>query len=126
MKLAGELKQLCTGVFLWTLGLSAFASLAAILFFPGTQAGLGVWCGAAVAMAGFMMIVSQYKDFGTENPKGKGVAGYLLRYAFYALTLGILAYAGIPVLALLTGIVCQKGAVLFYSLKTNGKEGRHG
>ncbi|MEY8309447.1 hypothetical protein AAK899_07995 [Erysipelotrichaceae bacterium 51-3] len=117
------LKRIIKDSFYITLALDAVLLVVFWLLWPvskRTLACLGVVYGSAVAMAGLVMICSMVNGLTVSVQKGKskGRTGYYLRYAFYAVCLGLGAWLmKFSVLAMLAGIIAQKASLVLYSLK---------
>ena len=80
---------------------------------------LGVGIGSILGMIGFFHIVRFCQSIdGDTNGKKAGAINYVARYLLYAVVMFGFAYLKIPVLAMLAGFLCHKGAILIYSIHT--------
>ena len=96
-----------------------FALICAIIAWAwfGFQAFLGVGIGSILGMIGFFHIVRFCQSIdGDTNGKKAGIMNYVVRYLLYGVVMFGFAYLGIPVLAMLAGFLCHKGAILMYSI----------
>ena len=100
---------------------SAIGLVCAIIswVFFGFYACLGVGIGSLLGVFGFIHIVRFCQSIdGDTNGKKAGMVDYTIRYLLYGIVMFSFAYLGIPVLAMLAGFLCHKGAILIYSIHT--------
>lgn len=114
-----EFKKMVQRVHLITLAATLIVSILTLMIFrrEAVDVLIGLWLGAFAGMMGFMMIVSMAKSLEPERAKFKGMAGYYVRYAFYAVILFFAGVSDIPILAVLVGILCHKFAVFIFAYK---------
>lgn len=100
---------------LLTIGLSFFVSLLALYF--GPLALVGVWIGSLLGLWGLYSIYRMVQGLSASETTAKkqGIKGYIFRYIVYGLVLGIAGYMGVPILAMLVGVVVHKASIVLYS-----------
>lgn len=81
------------------------------------EVAVGITIGTLCGIMGFQMIIrfSEKIHGDSVNVKGGSYSSYLRRYLLYAVVLGACAYVEIPLLAVLTGFLCHKAAIVYYS-----------
>ncbi len=79
--------------------------------------GIGVLIGALTGLLGFQMIINYVNKLSehTTNIKFGSYRAYIRRYFLYFLILGVSVLKGVDIFALLVGMLCQKGAILWYT-----------
>lgn len=101
----------------WTLLLVGLLILLSFVFFHDDflTIGGGILIGALCGLIGFNMIRRMIASLDAASDASKaGYSGYLRRYLVYALILGVAAWRGISVIALLAGMLCHKAALFIY------------
>ena len=70
-------------------------------------------------LSGYRKIVQMALNIPTDEIAGKkiGTQEYMKRYLMYGLVLVICQLMELPILAVLVGLMCNKGAILLYALK---------
>lgn len=113
-----EMKKMSISICQYT-GVLAFVCAIIVWVCFGTLAFFGVGIGAILGIAGFFHIVMfcQHVNGETEGKKA-GFMNYAVRYFLYGVVMFGFAYLHIPVLSMLAGLVCHKGAILLYSIHT--------
>ncbi|WP_199519703.1 hypothetical protein [uncultured Holdemanella sp.] len=83
------------------------------------QVFIAVWIGCLTGLAGYRKIVQMALNIPTDEVAGKkiGTQEYMKRYLMYGLVLVICQLMEFPILAVLVGLMCNKGAILLYALK---------
>ena len=108
-----------------TLLMMGIGCLLAALLFPSIwkQAVGGVAIGAFTGLMGFNMISNMVSRIDGEmaDIKARAFRSYTRRYLLYAIIFGLSAIAGMPIAALLAGMLLHKLSILMYSWK-NRKE----
>lgn len=92
--------------------------LSVVLFFDNyKEISIGIIIGTLCGIMGFNMIIkfSEKIDGDSVNVSRGSYNSYLRRYLMYTLVLILCAYVQIPVLAVLVGFLCHKGAIVLYS-----------
>lgn len=79
----------------------------------------GLLWGALIAQAGLWMICQMVEGLGPsiKAEKKKGMAGYYVRYLFYALCLLLGVWMHFSILTMLAGILIGKASLVVYSVK---------
>lgn len=99
--------------------LMLIAVLLSLVFFFDSfkEISIGIIVGTLCAVMGFNMIIkfSEKINGDSVNVTGGSYSSYLRRYLLYALVLILCAYVEIPLLAVLAGFLCHKGAIVLYS-----------
>ena len=113
-----EMKKMSISICQYTGILALLCAIIAWVCF-GTSSFIGVGIGAILGIAGFFHIVMfcQRIDGQTDGKKA-GIMNYVVRYLIYGVVMFGFAYLHIPVLSMLAGLVCHKGAILIYSIHT--------
>lgn len=111
-----SLKKIFRQVSLLTVCITGAALLLAALFWPQParwMALAGIVYGAFLGMIGFYLICSMAASLTPHaaDAKKKGALSYAGRYVLYAIALFGGAFAGMPPLAMLAGILCSKLAL---------------
>ena len=105
----------------YTLVFSLFCSIACAMIFHSQmiQVFIAVWIGCLTGLVGYHKIVQMALNIQTDEAAGKkiGTQEYMKRYLMYGLVLVICQFMGLPILAVLVGLMCNKGAILLYALK---------
>lgn len=105
----------------YTLVFSLFCSIACAMIFHSQmiQVFIAVWIGCLTGLVGYHKIVQMALNIPTNEAAGKkiGTQEYMKRYLMYGLVLVICQFMGLPILAVLVGLMCNKGAILLYALK---------
>ena len=112
-----EISQMGKEIRRLTLALALICSGLSVVFFHGRfqEIGMGIILGALTGIIGFSMITNMTNRIELYgNPKRKGTASYVQRYALYAIIFSIAAVKGVHVVALLVGFLLHKGAILVY------------
>lgn len=108
-----------------TLLMMGIGCILAALLFPAIwkQAVGGVAIGAFTGLMGFNMISNMVSRIDGEmaDIKARAFRSYTRRYLLYAIIFGLSAIAGMPIAALLAGMLLHKLSILMYSWK-NRKE----
>ena len=108
-----------------TLLMTGIGCVLAALLFPSIwkQAVGGVAIGAFTGLMGFNMISNMVSRIDGEmaDMKARAFRSYTRRYLLYAIIFGLSAIAGMPIAALLAGMLLHKLSILMYSWK-NRKE----
>lgn len=99
------------------------ALLSLVLFQDISHTSTGILIGALCGLIGFDMIVRMSGRLEEEKASAIGYACYLRRYLVYGLVFGIAAYRGVPILALLAGMLCHKAAILVYVYRHRKEDG---
>lgn len=68
---------------------------------------------------GIVRLIQMALNIPTDEIAGKkiGTQEYMKRYLMYGLVLVICQLMELPILAVLVGLMCNKGAILLYALK---------
>ncbi len=79
--------------------------------------GVGVLIGSLTGLMGFQMIIHYVNKLGehSKNITFGSYRAYVQRYVLYFLILGVSVLKGVNIFALLVGMLCQKGAILWYT-----------
>ncbi|EOS62112.1 hypothetical protein C815_00124 [Firmicutes bacterium M10-2] len=89
----------------------------AFVFF-GMPSAIGICVGVVTGQLGLVMIIRFARTIGSQAKANRsGLKQYVLRYFMYGIIMVIFAYIGVPVLSVLIGFMCTKGAILMYSQK---------
>ena len=99
------MQQMNKKIVKYTLIFSLFCSIACAMIFHSQmiQVFIAVWIGCLTGLVGYR------KKIGTQE--------YMKRYLMYGLVLVICQLMELPILAVLVGLMCNKGAILLYALK---------
>ena len=113
----GDLKKLFVQTGIYSLFL-AVPCICIAFFAFGWRSAAGIVIGLALGMTGLFLIIRFARSIGTD-PKARraGLIQYVLRYCLYGIVMAFFAWRSIPVLAMLAGFMCTKGAILIYSQK---------
>lgn len=81
--------------------------------------GVGVLIGAFTGLMGFQMIIRYVHSLDNDTTRVKlySYRSYIRRYVLYFVILGISVWKGVNIFALLVGMLCSKGAVLWYTYR---------
>lgn len=92
-------------------------SLLGGIIFQSVFIGVSILIGTLTGLIGFRMILRMVNTMPADEEAGKkiGQAGYMRRYLFYGLVLGVCAYFGLSVLGILIGLMCHKASLLLYA-----------
>ena len=105
----------------YTLAFSLFCSIACAMIFNSQmiQVFIAVWIGCLTGLVGYHKIVQMALNITTDEAAGKkmGTQEYMKRYLMYGLVLVVCQLMELPILAVLVGLMCNKGAILLYALK---------
>ncbi len=105
----------------YTLIFSLFCSIACAMIFHSQmiQVFIAVWIGCLTGLVGYHKIVQMALNIPTDEVAGKkmGTLEYMKRYLMYGLVLVVCQCMELPILAVLVGLMCNKGAILLYALK---------
>ena len=105
----------------YTLAFSLFCSIACAMIFHSQmiQVFIAVWIGCLTGLVGYLKIVQMALYIPTDEAAGKkmGTQEYMKRYLMYGLVLVVCQLMELPILAVLVGLMCNKGAILLYALK---------
>ena len=105
----------------YTLAFSLFCSIACAMIFHSQmiQVFIAVWIGCLTGLVGYRKIFQMALNIPTDEIAGKkiGTQEYMKRYLMYGLVLVICQLMELPILAVLVGLMCNKGAILLYALK---------
>lgn len=105
----------------YTLAFSLFCSIACAMIFHSQmiQVFIAVWIGCLTGLVGYHKIVQMALNIPTDKAAGKkmGTQEYMKRYLMYGLVLVVCQLMELPILAVLVGLMCNKGAILLYALK---------
>lgn len=105
----------------YTLAFSLFCSIACAMIFHSQmiQVFIAVWIGCLTGLVGYHKIVQMALNIPTGEAAGKkmGTQEYMKRYLMYGLVLVVCQLMELPILAVLVGLMCNKGAILLYALK---------
>ena len=105
----------------YTLAFSLFCSIACAMIFHSQmiQVFIAVWIGCLTGLVGYHKIVQKALNIPTDEAAGKkmGTQEYMKRYLMYGLVLVVSQLMELPILAVLVGLMCNKGAILLYALK---------
>lgn len=105
----------------YTLAFSLFCSIACAMIFHSQmiQVFIAVWIGCLTGLVGYHKIVQRALNIPTDEAAGKkiGTQEYMKRYLMYGLVLVVCQLMELPILAVLVGLMCNKGAILLYALK---------
>lgn len=79
---------------------------------------LGIVIGSLTGIIGFHMIISMSEkiDENSVNVNRGSYQAYVKRYAIYAIIFILSASRGIPVLALLAGMLCHKASIVLVTI----------
>ena len=98
--------------------LLALPCACAAFFCFGWLSGLGVVVGVVTGQVGLWMIIRFTKSITTHKKADRaGLTQYVLRYCMYGIVMVVFTCVHVPVLAMLAGFMCSKGALLMYSRK---------
>ena len=115
------MQQMNKKIVKYTLIFSLFCSLVCAVIFHSQmiQVFIAVWIGCLTGLVGYRMIVQMALNIPTDEIAGKkiGTQEYMKRYLMYGLVLVICQLMELPILAVLVGLMCNKGAILLYALK---------
>lgn len=80
---------------------------------------LAVWIGCGTGLFGYYKIVQMALNIPSEEQAGKkiGTQEYVKRYVMYGVVFVFCQCIHLPILAVLVGLMCNKGAILLYALK---------
>lgn len=98
--------------------------LSLVFFFEySKEVSIGIIIGTLCGVIGFNMIIKFSEKINGDNVNVSGGAynAYMRRYLMYAIVIALCAYVGIPLLAVLVGILCNKAAIVLVSF-INRKE----
>ena len=113
-----DIKKMLRSIYLYTGICTTFCAIIAWVLF-GTPSFIGVGIGAILGVGGFYHIVRFCQSINGEvNGKKAGIANYAVRYLVYGVVMFGFACLKIPVLSMLAGLLCHKGAILIYSIHT--------
>ena len=105
----------------YTLAFSLFCSIACAMIFHSQmiQVFIAVWIGCLTGLVGYHKIVQMALNIPKDEAAGKkiGTQEYMKRYLMYGLVLVVSQLMELPILAVLVGLMCNKGAILLYALK---------
>lgn len=105
----------------YTLAFSLFCSIACAMIFHSQmiQVFIAVWIGCLTGLVGYHKIVQMALNIPADEAAGKkmGTQEYMKRYLMYGLVLVVSQLMELPILAVLVGLMCNKGAILLYALK---------
>ena len=105
----------------YTLTFSLFCSIACAMIFHSQmiQVFIAIWIGCLTGLVGYHKIVQMALNILTDEAAGKkiGTQEYMKRYLMYGLVLVVCQLMELPILAVLVGLMCNKGAILLYALK---------
>lgn len=105
----------------YTLAFSLFCSIACAMIFHSQmiQVFIAVWIGCLTGLVGYHKIAQMALNIPTDEAAGKkmGTQEYMKRYLMYGLVLVVCQLMELPILAVLVGLMCNKGAILLYALK---------
>lgn len=105
----------------YTLAFSLFCSVACAMIFHSQmiRVFIAVWIGCLAGLVGYHKIVQMALNIPTDEATGKkiGTQEYMKRYLMYGLVLVVCQFIELPILAVLVGFMCNKGAILLYALK---------
>lgn len=105
----------------YTLAFSLFCSIACAMIFHSQmiQVFIAVWIGCLTGLVGYHKIVQMALNIPMDEAAGKkmGTQEYMKRYLMYGLVLVVSQLMELPILAVLVGLMCNKGAILLYALK---------
>ena len=115
------MQQMNKKIVKYTLIFSLFCSIACAMIFHSQmiRVFIAVWIGCLTGLVGYHKIVQMALNIPTDEAAGKkiGTQEYMKRYLMYGLVLVICQFMGLPILAVLVGLMCNKGAILLYALK---------
>ena len=115
------MQQMNKKIVKYTLIFSLFCSLVCAIIFHSQmiQVFIAVWIGCLTGLVGYRKIVQMALNIPTDEIAGKkiGTQEYMKRYLMYGLVLVICQLMEFPILAVLVGLMCNKGAILLYALK---------
>lgn len=121
------MKKMNKIICVYTLILSGITSAFCACIFHAMmlQVFIAVWIGCFTGLFGYFMIVRMALNIPTKEADGKkvGTQEYVKRYLIYGLIFVLCQLSNLPILAVLLGLMCNKGAILFYAL--NKKEDFH-
>ena len=105
----------------YTMILSLICSLICAFVFHSQmiQVFIAVWIGCATGLFGYHKIVQMALNIPADEGAGKkvGTQEYMKRYFMYGFVLVVCQLMKLPILAVLAGLMCNKGAILLYALK---------
>lgn len=80
---------------------------------------IAVWIGGITGLYGYYRIVQMVLRIPSDEQTSKkmGTQEYMKRYLMYGIVLVLCQLIQIPVLGVLAGFMCHKGALLLYALK---------
>ena len=114
------MQQMNKKIVKYTLIFSLFCSIACAMIFHSQmiQVFIAVWIGCATGLFGYHKIVQMALNIPADEGAGKkvGTQEYMKRYFMYGFVL-ICQLMELPILAVLVGLMCNKGAILLYALK---------
>ena len=115
------MQQMNKKIVKYTLIFSLFCSIACAMIFHSQmiQVFIAVWIGCLTGLVGYRKIVQMALNIPTDEIAGKkiGTQEYMKRYLMYGLVLVICQLMELPILAVLVGLMCNKGAILLSALK---------
>ncbi len=115
------MQQMNKKIVKYTLIFSLFCSIACAMIFHSQmiQVFIAVWIGCLTGLVAYRKIVQMALNIPTDEIAGKkiGTQEYMKRYLMYGLVLVICQLMELPILAVLVGLMCNKGAILLYALK---------
>lgn len=115
------MQQMNKKIVKYTLIFSLFCSLVCAVIFHSQmiQVFIAVWIGCLTGLVGYHKIVQMALNIPTDEAAGKkmGTQEYMKRYLMYGLVLVVSQLMELPILAVLVGLMCNKGAILLYALK---------
>ena len=119
----GELEKMTKKIVKISVFLTIVVSILLAILFKSLTIFLGVWIGCFVAIMGYFMISKFTCSVSCDEDEAKkqGRYNYTLRYGFYGVSFLVATLLGVPVLSLLAGYMCHKGALIIYALKEGGR-----